>query len=943
MAAMGLTLGCTQTPGNHSAATEIPFNASEVCSGRSTPGKWHELSSDVIFTDVDTSMCGFVDTPIYLTSLAGSRHWEVEGATTIVKPSESGFRVYLSWTIRGDAELLATAQRLKWAAQWQAIPKPQSSASCAGTSTPEWSDYGDNGIHAIIATGCGDTVPLYFMSMITPEPQTNRGVTSVYNPSGDQFELYIYKPGLRADTANSEQWAVNWLGASETAPGNDAGHCVGSTDIARDVDNWSLYPDSDRNLSIFVSTAGCDLDRAALYFTSLGGKGGHWATLGVTSIYSATADGFRIYLKNDVGRALTLEDAKKAQLRINWRAQLPTTRTSTGETINRICQDSELSPELGQTEFCRCPPHTVLSEDGETCVRPDEFACTGATCKIDRTGGTYKLDNGIQLIALDQTMLTPTTLTAELVESAAPSLTSGELIPTAGLRAAIRLGPEGTSFPIQPLQVRIPKTVLGNRPSNFAVVASNGNLHPCNIIDDGDAVIVYPPRLGMLMLWEVAPSPPTGPVATLAGPPTTPSVITSWLSTQGLGFVDCADLLGWFHGLPSGYYQIDPDRAGGVPALEAYCDMKTDGGGWTVIDYAHSQTWSQHFRSWEIVGGIAIPANTEPGAPAREAWATWFKRSGSHGQYRVSPTGTDVTSYSGNAQAYAATGNFYGCRWGNDHCPCGTCVDPDLPSSGTTPGECPHLLIDDNNDAALFVPTAPNACAAGTLHRHLAPSIGVTGTFAVAYRNTQPCAPANTGDLACDAFCDSVSRPNACGCGAQWLARSNIVMGRRPAFWPDGVTGSFYDHTSSEVQYRERLLCKSQTSSAVYLKSKFINFLNANHGASANDPSMQECLRHTTGWKPTVGSFPAQIASPELTPAKRYAAAGSGCECPTDYRPTLGLLPGYPFTASDNGGHVCNDDSFIQLDAWENGQCNPSHATCSDSTLRSQGVGSCDL
>lgn len=47
--------------------------------------------------------------------------------------------------------------------------------------------------------------------------------------------------------------------------------------------------------------------------------------------------------------------------------------------------------------------------------------------------------------------------------------------------------------------------------------------------------------------------------------------------------VDCAEIKQLNPKAPSGAYTIDPDGAAGVAPFTAYCDMVTDGGGWTIV------------------------------------------------------------------------------------------------------------------------------------------------------------------------------------------------------------------------------------------------------------------------------------------------------------------------------------------------------------------------
>jgi hypothetical protein len=54
------------------------------------------------------------------------------------------------------------------------------------------------------------------------------------------------------------------------------------------------------------------------YFTSLGGNSSHWATTGVTSIYTPSPTGFRVYVRWSNGSALTPAEANSFQWHVNW-------------------------------------------------------------------------------------------------------------------------------------------------------------------------------------------------------------------------------------------------------------------------------------------------------------------------------------------------------------------------------------------------------------------------------------------------------------------------------------------------------------------------------------------------------------------------------------------------------------------------------------------------
>ena len=59
----------------------------------------------------------------------------------------------------------------------------------------------------------------------------------------------------------------------------------------------------------------------------------------------------------------------------------------------------------------------------------------------------------------------------------------------------------------------------------------------------------------------------------------------------------CYDVLAQNPSASSDAYIIDPDGIGGLDPFEVYCDMTTDGGGWTEVAYASDLQFSQYFSS----------------------------------------------------------------------------------------------------------------------------------------------------------------------------------------------------------------------------------------------------------------------------------------------------------------------------------------------------------
>ena len=83
--------------------------------------------------------------------------------------------------------------------------------------------------------------------------------------------------------------------------------------------NWQQYsPPANTGVYIDVDTSSAGFTSTPVYTTSIGGNSSHWSTTGATSIYNATPNGFRVYVRWANGNQLTPTQANNLNWHINW-------------------------------------------------------------------------------------------------------------------------------------------------------------------------------------------------------------------------------------------------------------------------------------------------------------------------------------------------------------------------------------------------------------------------------------------------------------------------------------------------------------------------------------------------------------------------------------------------------------------------------------------------
>ena len=92
-------------------------------------------------------------------------------------------------------------------------------------------------------------------------------------------------------------------------------------------------------------------------------------------------------------------------------------------------------------------------------------------------------------------------------------------------------------------------------------------------------------------------------------------------TTQSSAVPSCQALYRQSPSVSSGVYWIDPDDGSQDNAFKAYCDMETDGGGWTLVwsytftDYSRFTDGSNAITprpNWQVDASVDVPVSTTP-------------------------------------------------------------------------------------------------------------------------------------------------------------------------------------------------------------------------------------------------------------------------------------------------------------------------------------------
>jgi len=271
--------------------------------------------------DVDTTKCGFLSTPTYVSSIAGqSWHWLSSGSSELYTESASGFKVCI---LLENGVTPLQANEWRWHMNWIAYPSAArertDGTACAGETprgSTNWVDCGHQCVSVDIDTSlCGfSDTPVFISSMGgTTTHWESSGSSELYEVSATGFKIHAHWSGITTRRANRMGWHINWIAHPLGHQVHTGGiSCAGRT--ARGSTKW--VQENPKGVYVDVDTSTCAFSSTPTYVTSLAGSSGHWKSQGSSEVYSPTASGFRIYIS--FWTEITPSKANEWEWHINW-------------------------------------------------------------------------------------------------------------------------------------------------------------------------------------------------------------------------------------------------------------------------------------------------------------------------------------------------------------------------------------------------------------------------------------------------------------------------------------------------------------------------------------------------------------------------------------------------------------------------------------------------